>query len=53
MLFYKRIVLLDCDMVVRRNMDDLFTLALSRDEIAAVHVCACNPYDIEHYPKDW
>ncbi|TEB39260.1 nucleotide-diphospho-sugar transferase [Coprinellus micaceus] len=50
---FDRIVLLDCDMVVRRNMDDLFTLALSRDEIAAVHVCACNPYDIKHYPKDW
>jgi alpha-N-acetylglucosamine transferase len=50
---YQRIVLLDCDMVVLRNMDELMTIDLPNDHIAAVHVCACNPRGIEHYPNDW
>jgi hypothetical protein len=49
----QRIVLLDCDMIVRRNMDELMTIELPHDHIAAVHVCACNPRGIEHYPNDW
>lgn len=28
-------------------------LSLPPDHIAAVHVCACNPRGIEHYPIDW
>lgn len=49
----QRIVLLDCDMIVRKNMDELMTIELPHDHIAAVHVCACNPRGIEHYPNDW
>ena len=36
-----------------KNMDELMTLDLPNDHIAAVHVCACNPRGIEHYPNDW
>ncbi|EFI28638.1 glycosyl transferase [Coprinopsis cinerea okayama7 len=51
---YKRVVLLDCDMVVKKNMDDLFdALELLPGHIAAAHVCACNPRKIPSYPKDW
>ncbi|KAI0361791.1 glycosyltransferase family 8 protein [Trametes cingulata] len=50
---YDRLVMLDADMVVRRNMDELMDLDLPPDHIAAVHVCACNPRKLDHYPKDW
>ncbi|KAG6832451.1 hypothetical protein H0H92_001497 [Tricholoma furcatifolium] len=50
---YDRVVLLDCDMIVLRNMDDLMELELADDHIAAVHVCACNPRRLKHYPADW
>ncbi|EDR15646.1 glycosyltransferase family 8 protein [Laccaria bicolor S238N-H82] len=50
---FERIVLLDSDMIIRRNMDDLMELDLPKDEIAAVHVCACNPRKLAHYPSDW
>ncbi|KAG6816287.1 hypothetical protein H0H87_007230 [Tephrocybe sp. NHM501043] len=50
---YDRIVLLDCDMIVLKNMDELMDLELANDEIAATHVCACNPRRLAHYPADW
>jgi len=50
---YERIVLLDCDMIVMKNMDDLMDLDLPEDQIAAAHVCACNPRKLAHYPADW
>ncbi|KAG6841258.1 hypothetical protein C0991_000398 [Blastosporella zonata] len=50
---YCRVVLLDCDMIVLKNMDELMHLELADDEIAAVHVCACNPRRLKHYPADW
>lgn len=50
---YKRVVLLDADMVVVKNMDDLFQIDLPADQIAAAHACACNPRKIPHYPADW
>ena len=40
-------------MIVLRNMDELMTLDMPDDHIAAAHVCACNPRGIEHYPNDW
>ncbi|TBU49677.1 nucleotide-diphospho-sugar transferase [Dichomitus squalens] len=50
---YDRVVLLDADMIVKRNMDELLEMPLERDWIAAAHVCACNPRKIPHYPADW
>ncbi|TFK76982.1 nucleotide-diphospho-sugar transferase [Pluteus cervinus] len=50
---YDRVIMLDCDMIVKRNMDELMETELPKDEIAAVHVCACNPRKLKHYPADW
>lgn len=50
---YERIVLLDSDMIVMRNMDELMDLELPHDWIAAAHACACNPRKLPHYPRDW
>ncbi|KAH9082118.1 nucleotide-diphospho-sugar transferase [Lactarius deliciosus] len=50
---YDRLVMLDSDMTVMRNMDELMELDLPADWIAAVHACACNPRRLAHYPKDW
>lgn len=49
----QRVVLLDADMIVMRNMDELFDMDLPKDSIAAAHVCACNPRKLAHYPADW
>lgn len=49
----QRVVLLDADMLVKRNMDELMELELPEHSIAAVHVCACNPFKLPHYPDDW
>ena len=49
----QRVVLLDADMIVKRNMDELMDLPLKNDWIAAAHVCACNPRKLPHYPVDW
>jgi inositol 3-alpha-galactosyltransferase len=39
----EKLVFLDADMLVRRNMDELFDVELpGRDWIAAVHSCVCN-----------
>ncbi|KAF8642318.1 hypothetical protein AX16_009588 [Volvariella volvacea WC 439] len=50
---YERIVLLDCDMIILKNMDELLEMDLPKDEVAAAHVCACNPRKLAHYPADW
>ncbi|KAI0757153.1 nucleotide-diphospho-sugar transferase [Daedaleopsis nitida] len=50
---YDRVVMLDADMIVMRNMDDLFDTELEKDWIAAAHVCACNPRKLSHYPPEW
>ncbi len=49
----QRVVMLDADMIVRRNMDHLLEMELAKDWIAAAHVCACNPRRLSHYPEDW
>lgn len=51
--FLQRVVLLDSDMIILRNMDELMAMDLPNDHIAAVHVCSCNPRGLPHYPKDW
>jgi hypothetical protein len=44
---------LDADMLVRRNMDDLFSIDLPNNWIAANHVCCCNLDHDPWAPKDW
>ena len=58
---YERVVQLDSDMLVLRNMDELMDLELdpvaSRGEgnrvFAASHACVCNPMKKPHYPENW
>ncbi|KAI5799897.1 nucleotide-diphospho-sugar transferase, partial [Geopyxis carbonaria] len=51
---YKKAVLLDGDMMLVRNMDDLFTIPLpGPDWIAANHACVCNLERSEWAPEDW
>ncbi|KAF5024795.1 hypothetical protein F66182_3139 [Fusarium sp. NRRL 66182] len=57
---YERVVQLDSDMLVLRNMDELMDLELDDPEMgagkrvfAAGHACVCNPLKKPHYPKDW
>lgn len=58
---YDRVVQLDSDMLVLRNMDELMELELDPPEMAgegdrvyaASHACACNPFNKPHYPKNW
>ncbi|KAG8960825.1 hypothetical protein FRC03_006104 [Tulasnella sp. 419] len=51
---YDRVVLLDADIGLRKNVDELMELELpDGDWIAASHACACNPLKLPHYPKDW
>jgi alpha-N-acetylglucosamine transferase len=58
---YERVVQLDSDMLVLRNMDELMELELDPPEeggsgrrvFAASHACVCNPLGKTHYPEDW
>lgn len=58
---YERVVQLDSDMFVLKNMDELMDLELDSPELegkgdrvfAASHACVCNPLKKPHYPKDW
>lgn len=46
-------MLIDSDMLTRKNMDELFDLPLEDGWIAACHACTCNPMRIPHYPSYW
>ncbi|WP_343465078.1 glycosyltransferase family 8 protein [Pantoea sp.] len=50
---YQRVVFLDADMLVLRNMDELFTLDMGDSPLAACHACRCNPNKIASYPASW
>jgi alpha-N-acetylglucosamine transferase len=58
---YDRVVQLDSDMLVLRNMDELMDLELDPPSMAgkgdrvfaASHACVCNPLKKLHYPKEW
>ncbi|KAG8526812.1 uncharacterized protein KY384_008241 [Bacidia gigantensis] len=58
---YERVVQLDSDMLVFRNMDELMDLELDPPGMrgdgvrvfAASHACVCNPLKKPHYPKNW
>ncbi|KAK3326825.1 nucleotide-diphospho-sugar transferase [Apodospora peruviana] len=58
---YSRIVLLDADMLVMKNMDELMDLKLDDPKLdgrghrmfAASHACVCNPLKRHHYPANW
>ncbi|GAA5950791.1 hypothetical protein JCM21900_002019 [Sporobolomyces salmonicolor] len=53
MVEYERVVMLDSDMVVLRNMDELMSMPLEEGWIAASHACTCNPRKLAHYPSNW
>ena len=50
---FERLVVLDADMLVTRDMDELFDLELADDAVAACHACRCNPNRIASYPDSW
>ena len=58
---YDRVVQLDSDMLVFKNMDELMDIELDppnsdgagKRVFAASHACVCNPLKKPHYPEDW
>ncbi|KAK4201429.1 family 8 putative glycosyltransferase [Triangularia verruculosa] len=50
---YRRVIQLDSDMLILRNIDELFDIPLDSEKrvFAAGHACLCNPCGFEHYPK--
>ncbi|KAE8224742.1 hypothetical protein CF319_g2401 [Tilletia indica] len=51
---FERVVMIDSDMLIRRNMDELIDeLPLGSHQIAAGFACTCNPNKIATYPDDW
>ena len=58
---YERVVQLDSDMLVLKNMDELMEMELDPPNLngggqrvyAASHACVCNPLKKPHYPTDW
>lgn len=50
---FDRIVQLDSDMLIRKNLDELMTLDLNGNKFGSTHACVCNPNKFDHYPKTW
>ncbi|KAK2612373.1 hypothetical protein QQS21_001637 [Conoideocrella luteorostrata] len=58
---FNRVVQLDSDMVVFKNMDELMDLPLDPPSasgsgkrlFASSHACVCNPLRRPHYPSNW
>ena len=58
---FERVVQLDSDMLVLKNMDELMDIELDPpimegkgDRVwAASHACVCNPLKKPHYPENW
>ncbi|KAI1084029.1 glycosyltransferase family 8 protein [Whalleya microplaca] len=50
---YERVVLLDSDQVILKNIDDMMTVDIPEGWIASTHACTCNPRKLPHYSKDW
>lgn len=50
---FERLILLDADMLPLQNMDELMSIHLEKDWVAACHACICNPQHIKHYPATW
>ncbi|OUM53570.1 hypothetical protein BVG19_g2865 [[Candida] boidinii] len=52
---FKKIILLDTDMIIFKNFDELMDLKLSENNkvFAASHACLCNPFKKSHYPQNW
>ncbi|PKY53309.1 nucleotide-diphospho-sugar transferase [Rhizophagus irregularis] len=50
---YDRVVFLDADMLVMKNIDHLMNMNLPKDFLGAVNACTCNPRKRQNYPKDW
>ncbi|KAI8373039.1 glycosyl transferase family protein [Radiomyces spectabilis] len=51
---FRRLVLMDADMLACQNMDELMTMPLDNEDcVAAAHACTCNPQHIKAYPSDW
>lgn len=58
---FQRVVQLDSDMLILKNIDDLMDIPLDAADLggkgdrvmAGSHACVCNPRKKPHYPKDW
>ncbi|SRR6266498_788009 len=50
---YDRVVFLDADMLVLKNIDHLMDMSLPKSFLSAANACTCNPRKKPDYPKDW
>ncbi|EXX59162.1 uncharacterized protein OCT59_008252 [Rhizophagus irregularis] len=49
---YDRVVFLDADILVMKNIDHLMNMNLPKDFLGAVNACTCNSRKKQNYPKD-
>ena len=50
---HDRVIMVDSDMLVRKNMDELFEKEMADDHIMATFACTCNPAKNPNYPAEW